>query len=63
MDFINEEQLYNKVVQPAVVALSDSIEEVIEKIRHDLDGAELEISIPEIKITPMTLKFKLKIPE
>lgn len=63
MDFINEEQLYTKVVQPAVVALSDSLEEAIEKIRHDLDGAELEINIPEIKIAPMTLKFKLKIPE
>lgn len=58
MDFINEKELYDKTVAPAIAALTKSLEEVMERLRADLDGAALELTVPEIKLT-----FKLKIPK
>ena len=46
MDFINEKELYDKVVQPAVDGLAKAITVAISQIRNDLDGTILTIKIP-----------------
>ena len=46
MDFINEKELYDKVVQPAINGLALALEKSISQIRQDLDGAILTIKIP-----------------
>ncbi len=47
MDFINEKELYDKVVQPAIDGLAKAITIAISQIRNDLDGTVLTIKIPE----------------
>ncbi len=58
MDFINEQELYEKVVAPAIIGLSQTLRIAIEQTRADLDGAQIIMTIPETK-----LKFDIRIPK
>ncbi len=58
MDFINEKELFDKVVQPAINGLACTIMQAIAQIRSDIDGTILTIEVPTF-----TLRLHLDLPE
>jgi len=58
MDFINEQELYDKVVSPAISGITQAMTFAISQIRNDLDGTILTIEVPAF-----TLKLHLDLPK